>query len=136
MAMTMVDYLREIEYAATKTLELVWQEHMLMAEVQGNVGVLTAEIEEAARVEFLAINPDLDNEGLGTMVSWDSYFGPEKQQHHTETDIRKLAGLIGVRRIRTFGYCRSGGTGSHFRSRTGPCSHISALLRCPIRSRE
>jgi hypothetical protein len=90
------------EYAATKTLELVWREHERLTEVQSTIEALTKEIEEvASRVEFLAMNPDLDDEGLGTMMHWQSYFGPEKRKYHSNADKEKLEVLIGVRRLST-----------------------------------
>lgn len=98
----MADYLHEINHAATETLRLVWHEHRRMEELQARIAALTSEVEDAARrVEFLALNPDLDDEGIGTMIHWETYFGPEKERYYAEKSKPELEALIAARRFST-----------------------------------
>jgi hypothetical protein len=98
----MEEYLREIEYAATETLRLVWREEKELEELLALIGRSEKEIAEAnARMEFLAKNPELDDEGIGTAIHWDTYFGPEKERYYAEKGRPELETLVGVRKFST-----------------------------------
>ena len=49
---------------------------------------LTAATEDGyRRVEFLAMNPELDDDGLGTAIHWDTYFGPDKERYYKAAEV-------------------------------------------------
>jgi hypothetical protein len=88
-------YLAEIESAVHPIIGLVWAEHekhdrllaaRATAQAQAKLGY--------GRADFLALNPDLDDEGLGTQAYWDTYFGPDRDQHNLGLEAdRQLAAI-------------------------------------------
>ncbi len=43
------------------------------------------------------MNPDLDDEGLGTAIHWDTYFGEDKDQHYKSLDLKPLMDRLATR---------------------------------------
>src|SRR4051812_2323427 len=96
--MDMKTYLREIEYAATTVIKLVWDEHAQLNELDGRIQAATKQMEEGYRfVQFLNDNPDLDDDNLATAVHWDTYFGPDKERHYALKDQERLEDLFSTR---------------------------------------
>ncbi len=81
--MDMNSYLREIEYAATSVIKLVWDEHAQMNDIDARIQAATKEMEEGYKlVQFLQDNPDFDDDHLSTAVHWDTHFGPDKERYY------------------------------------------------------
>lgn len=60
--------------------------------------VSTAATEDGyRRAESLAMNPDLDDEGLGTAIHWDTYFGVDKDRYHKEKEAAQAAERVAAR---------------------------------------
>lgn len=85
--MRLKSYLIEIEHAASIVISEIYREIGQLAEIKEDLVKLNAATEDGyRRAEFLAMNPDLDDEGLGTAIHWDTYFGADKQRHHKQSE--------------------------------------------------
>jgi len=76
----MEEYLYDVRYALTSLIVLVWRERNELDKLVIKRDRLISQLDENSRVhEFLSSNPDLDDEGIGTMVYWQSRhsFTPE-----------------------------------------------------------
>jgi hypothetical protein len=87
-AMDMGDYLREIEFAAGNIIPTLWAERVRVDELGDEVASLTAttkrNYEQAARI---AMDDVPDDDGIATMIHWDTYFGPDKQRHEKASEL-------------------------------------------------
>jgi hypothetical protein len=100
--MTMPEYLKEIEHAASETLRLAWSEQKQFEELDAFIARLTEQIEESARrVEWLIDNPEFDDDLQSTAMHWDSYFGPEKDKFYAEKSKPELQALLNLRKFST-----------------------------------
>lgn len=96
--MKLPEYLVEISHAVDTVMHELHQEHDQLVRVRGDLEALTAAIEAGyRRVDFLALNPDLDDEGLGTAIYWDTYFGPDKKRYHKNEELKLAAERVSVR---------------------------------------
>jgi len=85
-------YLAEIRPALEIVIPEIFREHRVLAALRCELEPLvTATNCGYERTQFLAINSDLDDEGLGTANYWDTYFGPDKERYHKceELDLTK-----------------------------------------------
>jgi hypothetical protein len=95
-------YLQQIEHAASETLKLIWFERKQLEDLQAQLASLSAEVDDAnRRLDFLALNPDLDDENDSTAIYWETYFGPEKERHYAEKSKPYLESLIEARAFST-----------------------------------
>jgi hypothetical protein len=102
MSMDMSKYVAEIQHAATEVIKLVWSERQKLELLLPNIKRLTKEMEEGySRVDFLALNPNLDDDNLSTAIYWDTYFGPDKDRHYALKDRAELESLVAARRFST-----------------------------------
>lgn len=86
--MKLSEYISEIRRAAETVIGEIHREHDVVVRLKAELAQLTAEAEEGYdRAEFLSLNPDLDEDGLGTAIYWDTYFGPDKERYHKTTDV-------------------------------------------------
>jgi hypothetical protein len=100
--MRMTEYLKEIEHAATETLRLVWSEQEQYEALEAKLAALGAEITDThERVAWLQANPDFDDDLPSTAMHWESYFGPEKEAFHADSEKRSIEALIAARRFST-----------------------------------
>ncbi|MBC7602042.1 MAG: hypothetical protein H7255_05190 [Ramlibacter sp.] len=100
--MEISDYLAEIAHAAETVISEIYRERDGLAETQAELDRLTAATHDGyQRVEFLAMNPDLDDEGLGTAIDWDTYFGVDKERHSKSAEQEKLLQRLGARQFST-----------------------------------
>lgn len=95
-------YLNEMEHAVQHVLSEVYRERdeaeRLAAEVKKHV----AAIEDGyRRAQSIAMNPELDDEGLGTAIHWDTYFGPDKERHYKQIDLDETNQRIAAREFST-----------------------------------
>ena len=96
--MNLHDYLAEIEHAVTTVISEIHAEHEHLARLRGELTMLTAATDDGyRRAEFLALNPDLDDEGLGTAIHWDTYCGPDKERHHKAEAVEATESKIAAR---------------------------------------
>ena len=90
--MKISDYVPEIQHAIETVVGEIHREHELVDVLEADLAPLVAATEEGyRRVEFLAMNPDLDDDGLGTAIYWDTYFGPDKKRHYKAAEVEGAA---------------------------------------------
>ena len=71
----------------------------LLWSVSTSPAALTAATEDGyRRADFLALNPDLDDEGLGTAIHWDTYFGVDKDRYYKDKDAASTAERVTARK--------------------------------------
>jgi BMFP domain-containing protein YqiC len=97
MALTMIQYLAEIDFAATTLLKGIWHERAALDDLSAKLAALEAETKRGyERAEDMAaLESDVpDDEGLSTMTHWDTYFGPDKQRHDAQQQRSSLAAQV------------------------------------------
>ena len=86
--MKISNYLIEIRHAVETVIGEIHREHKILETLQADLVPLTAATEDGyRRVEFLAMNPELDDDGLGTAIHWDTYFGPDKERYYKAAEV-------------------------------------------------
>jgi hypothetical protein len=85
--MDMSTYLAEVEHAATSLITLLWSEHKAVEDLKRLLQPLKAATDHGySRASFIIEN-DFDDEGLGTLAYWDTYFGPDKERFKAAADV-------------------------------------------------
>lgn len=89
--MKIPEYLYEIQHAVTVVMGEIYREkHEVERLRQELTGLQAATNDGYARVDFLTLNPDLDDEGLGTAIYWETYFGPDKDRYHKNAEFEQV----------------------------------------------
>jgi hypothetical protein len=93
--MDISDYLNEIQHAVEVIIGEIYREDDEVEALKIELAKLnTATNAGYDRAKSLALNPDLDDEGLGTLVYYETYFGPDKErfdkQNETDNSVLKL----------------------------------------------
>jgi hypothetical protein len=100
--MNISDYLAEIGHAAETVVSEIYRERDALVETQAELDRLTAATRDGyRRAEFLAMNPDLDDDGLGTAIHWDTYFGVDKERHNKGAEQEQLVQRLAARQFST-----------------------------------
>jgi hypothetical protein len=95
--MKMTDYLAEILFAANKMFEALHGEGEQLKQLEAKLDGLTRETEAGyARAEALQQIADMntppgqydDDAMMGVGVQWETYFGPDKERHHTNIAVQ------------------------------------------------
>ena len=87
----MLTYLSEIEYAATESINLMWKEVEEVARLESELKPLAQATERDYRqAEAIAMMDD-DDDGISTLLHWDTYFGVDKNRHHKEEEVQAAA---------------------------------------------
>ena len=47
------------------------------------------------------MNPELDDEGLGTAIHWETYFGPDKERFYKQVDLDEIEQKIETHKFST-----------------------------------
>lgn len=94
--MNISDYLNEIQHAVETVLTEIHGEIQNLGALRQDLAKLTAATDDGYRqADFLAMNPDLDDDFLSTAIYWDTYFGVDKDRFHknieTETVAQRVA---------------------------------------------
>jgi hypothetical protein len=85
-------YTDEVRHAVSVIVAEIHREQGQQAELQQQLVVLTAATADGyRRVEFLTLNPDLDDDGLGTAIHWDTYFGVDKERFARDAELQAMA---------------------------------------------
>lgn len=89
-------YLDEIQHAVATVITEIHREIANLESLRLDLAALTAVAADGyRRVDFLAMNPDLDDDLLSTAIYWDTYFGVDKDHFHknieTETAAYRVA---------------------------------------------
>ncbi len=73
-----------------------------MEKLQARIAILSAEVEDAnRRLEFPALNPDLDDDNDSTAIYWNTYFGRGKDRFYAKMRKPELEPLIATRTFST-----------------------------------
>jgi hypothetical protein len=99
--MEMSEYLREIRYAVSGLLPLVWHEREALKDLSARVAALRRAVgQEYHAADWLALNAeDTETYMLAIGRSWDSYFGPDKQLHSSQQEYDELVARVEVRQF-------------------------------------
>jgi hypothetical protein len=86
--MKISNYLREVQHAVSVVIGEVHREQNQVAVLRGELAALTAATADGyQRSNFLAMNPELDDDFLGTAIHWDTYFGVDKERFHKNVEL-------------------------------------------------
>ena len=95
--MKIPDYLIEIQHAVETVVTEIHGERDKLAVLSAQLKALTAATDDGyRRTEFLAMNPELDDDGLGTAIYWDTYFGVDKDRFHKSVEAEQVAQRVAV----------------------------------------
>lgn len=98
--MQISDYLNEIQHAVETILSEVYREQTVVNQLQKEKENLIASTESGYRgSEFLTLNSDLDDDGLGTAKHWETYFGPDQKRHHKVKELEKAEEALEAHRF-------------------------------------
>lgn len=98
--MKISDYLTEIRHAVETVVDEIYREQDILAKTRAELTALTAATEDGyRRAEFLAMNRDLDDEGLGTAIHWDTYFGVDKDRYYKKAKYEEIAQRVAARQF-------------------------------------
>src|SRR6185437_15491470 len=88
----MRDYLKEIDFAAKHLIGLISHDRARAASLKKQVASLSKEVRHNyQRVESIVHDPGLpDDDGIGTGLHWETYFGPDKALHKDSKALEKL----------------------------------------------
>ena len=80
-------HLAEIRIAIERTLSSLWDEHQIVLELSRQIVAARTEAhrnyEQARRIALM----DDDDDGLATLIHWDTYFGSDKKQHDLSLEL-------------------------------------------------
>ena len=100
--MQISSYLKEMEHAIRHVIGAVYVERDEAQRLTDEVRKLTVAIEDGyRRVEWRTMNPEVDDDNLGTAIYWDTYFCPDKERHYKQKDLDELNQRIAVREFST-----------------------------------
>lgn len=106
--MKLAEYLPEVRHAVQTVIAEIYREQHVVSELRAELYKLEAATADGyQRVEFLAMNPDLDDEGLGTAIHWDTYFGPDKERYYKRDDLGKIIGQVAAHEFSVSALCGS-----------------------------
>lgn len=104
--MKIQEYLNEIQHAVAVVMgEIYREQHEVERLRQELTGLQAATNDGYARVDFLALNPDLDDEGLGTAIYWDTYFGPDKDRYHKNAEFEQVVARVAAHEFSVNALC-------------------------------
>lgn len=122
------DYMPEIRPAVEVVIGEIHAERKILGEAEGRLARLTTETEDGYRnVEFLRMNPEFDDDFLGTAIYWDTYFGPDKDRHHANIEVETIKAQI---QVKAFSLSALGGTILQF-GKQGISLQYGGVGACP-----
>lgn len=91
-------YIEETRFAAENMFPLIFHERDEIEVLREKLtGIARRLADMYRRVEFLALNPDLDDEGIGTATYWEAHFDVEPEHIGVETQIKDMEARINAR---------------------------------------
>jgi hypothetical protein len=98
--MKLSDYLKEIQHAVELIISEIYREYELIEILEAElIPLMSATKDGYNRSNFLAMNPDLDDEGLGTMILYDTYFGADKERHYKTIELERAKQKLAAHRF-------------------------------------
>lgn len=103
-----MDYVSEIKYAAEGLIGLIFHERDQLDELRNEKVQVERQLDHLYRVQtFLELNPDLDDEGIGTAARWEAYFDVEPKHDDVGRRIDDLQSRIKARDTAVVSLCGS-----------------------------
>jgi hypothetical protein len=95
--MRIVDYLSEIEFAASNVISTIWAERNRIEELLAEIKSLSVAVEaNYQRALALQESDDIDDVAMGAGVYWENYFGDDKQLFHKNEEALSLEGQLAL----------------------------------------
>lgn len=95
----MHQYVHDVKDAAERLIGGIFFEEEHIETLKAKLEQIEVNVKDAVdKAEFLTLNPDLDDEGLGTLNRWEAHFGGAELVR-TEDDIRDLESAIANRSL-------------------------------------
>lgn len=102
----LLNYLEEIEHAVNIVIPEIYREDVALERLKGELAALEAATDDGySRANFFALNPDLDDDGMGTAIHWDTYFGVDKKRFHKKADVQSVLERISSRQFSRSALC-------------------------------
>jgi hypothetical protein len=128
--MDLKKHLVEVEHAVETVITEIYREEDIVKHLQAQLDKLNAATEDGyKRVEFLVMNPDLDDDGLATAIHWNTYFGPDKDRHYKAQDLEKAVEELAAHQFsiaslsaNLLQYAKQG-LSAHFGKKRAGCPH-------------
>lgn len=93
-------YQTDIQHAAETLIAGIFYEEEQLGRLVAEHRGLERQLEHMANVvDFCRLNPDLDDEGVGTSVYWEAHFDVAPKADETKLQADRLANSIAARRI-------------------------------------
>jgi len=84
----MQQYITDIEYAATNTIETIWQELKAINKMDKElVSLIRVAEDRYRRAARLQESEDMDDYLTGVGLIWDAYFTEDKEAYHKDTEL-------------------------------------------------
>lgn len=95
----MNQYISDTKDAASRLVEAIFIEEVVLARVQAQRELLLADLDHMGKTfNFLELNPDLDDDGLATAIYWEAYdLSPTAGE--LESKVDELQTRIGDRKV-------------------------------------
>lgn len=98
--MKIPDYLTEIHHAVETIVSEIYCEQNVLSETRAELAALTAATDHGyRRAEFLLMNPDFDDEGLGAAIHWDTYFDVDKDRFYKKAEYDEINQRVAARQF-------------------------------------
>lgn len=99
--MDMASYLEDMRFAVEQVLQGLWREREAHEALKAEIAKLTKVVEDNyARAESIAQDPlDADDVMLATGMYWETYFGEDKERHHSVQTEAQLAARLATRQF-------------------------------------
>ena len=88
--MDMKIYLGEVQHAVASLIPVIWSEHAALETAIARLKPLVAATDDGYRRSAFIVDNDLDDEGIGTGLYWDTYFGADKERYHAAKDVKAI----------------------------------------------
>jgi hypothetical protein len=98
--MTIADYLKDIEHAATGVFPLVWSEQKRLQELNEQIRRLERVIRHNAhQAQAWQESDDPEDVAFGAGIYWQTYFNEDKERYHKDEERQRLENQLAVRRF-------------------------------------
>jgi hypothetical protein len=123
-----MDYVAETQFAAENLFTLIFHEQDELLRLRANLQRIHSQPSHLHDVcDFLALNPDLDDEGIGTVAHWEAYFDVEPAHGRAQSEVAEIEARINAR-----GFARAALCGSLLQIAKQGISTVHGGLNGPI----
>lgn len=99
-------YIEETRFTAENLFSLIFHEDREVNVLQDELNKIEGRLIGLYRVrDFLALNPDLDDEGIGTAAHWEAYFDVEPEHIKKDAELNEVKARIAARSVARAALC-------------------------------